>query len=422
MGRRVLIASHVTPRFPGPGAETRAYCLARELAKHFRITFLLPDHGEFNRSELEALKVIGQVETYTVEKKWWPMEWRIRRALKILDSARPFWVFDRSPSFVRSIEGLFPALRKKFNCIDLTNVELIHLVHPHLAPALDEIEKNVPTTLDWVDERTIAIRRNLQTSVPLHKRLGGLLEIDRVQRFQAKIAPRFDATFVASEVDADRLQSCVGGHRPVVVPNGVDFDYFRNPVVGRPEGNGLIFTGHMAYEPNVEAVVYFCRQILPAIVAEVPDTRIYIVGIQPHPAVLALEQQFPENVTVTGEVSDVRPYLAQCVVSVVPLRSGGGTRLKILEAMAMHRAVVSTAIGCEGLLIENDRHLLVRDDPKCFAQAVIELLDDAIKWNRLAVNGRELVEQRYDWKDIADTVASTWHTLIETKNFHGVSN
>lgn len=411
--------SHVTPYFPGPGAETRAFCLARALRQDFDITFLLPDYGELNRPKLEALKDIANVETYASERKWSSLEWRMRQLLKPLDVLRPYWPLQTDPGFVSDIDWLLPALKRKLVSLDYTEFDLIHLVHPHLAPIFQRLQRNMPTTLDWIDERTVMLRRSLQLASSMSERLKYKLEIDRIMQFQARIGSLFDASFIASDVDADRLQSCMRDHRPQVVPNGVDLEYFRNPTVGRPDGNRLIFTGHMSYEPNVDGVLHFCREILPAIAKHVPGVHLFIVGMQPDPAILALEQSFPEHVTVTGSIHDVRPYLISSEVSVVPLRSGGGTRLKILEAMAMQRPVVSTAVGCEGLAVENRRHLLIQDDPVQFAEAVIEILKDPTLWNELAKNGRELVEQHYGWDVIAGTVANTWHDLIESKSQQG---
>lgn len=419
--QRVLIISHSIPCFPGAGAETRAFCLTRELSKSFAITFLLPDYGEANESRLEALRDIVQVETYPVDKQWYPLEWRLRRVFMHLERLHPYCFLDTWPSLVRDVRGLFPGLQRKLNSLDWTDVDLSHLIHPHLTPALERTGNDVLKTLDWVDERSIALIRNLQADIPAHTRIAGMLEVNRIRWFQARTAPLFDASFVASEVDADRLQSCIGGYRPVVVPNGVDLGYFHNTLQGKPDGNILVFTGHMSYEPNVDAVLYFCRQILPAIVAKVPGTHLLVVGMQPHPSVLALEHECPGIVTVTGEIADVRPYLAQSSVSIVPLRSGSGTRLKILEAMAMRRPVVSTAIGCEGLVAKNDRHLLIRDDPAEFAQAVINLLNDTGKWNQLANAGRELVEEHYGWNVLAGLMARTWQNLIESKTRYGAT-
>lgn len=419
--RRVLVVSHSTPCFPGAGAEARAYSLMSELSEHFDVTFLLPDQGETNRSKLKALAAIGQVLTYPVDHQWRPLEWRIRRTLRGLESTRRYWPLLRQPQMVHEINWLNMALRNRLRTFDWTSVDLLHLIHPHTALALNQVKVDVPRTLDWVDERKIMLWRNLEYAGSRRARLATMLEIDRIQRFQASIASLFDITFVASDIDADRLVSSTGGLRPIVVPNGVDVAYFVNRETNRPVGNTLIFTGHMSYEPNVDAVIFFCNEVLPIVARQIPDTRVLIVGMQPHPDVQALAYAHPGVVTVTGEVADVRPYLVRSAVSIVPLRSGGGTRLKILEAMAMQRPVVSTPIGCEGLAVEDGRHLLVRVDPLDFARGVVTLLTDESAWHGIVTEGRILVEQKHSWKVIASTMADTWRSLLESPRQQGGS-
>lgn len=411
--RRVLIISHSTPFFPGPGAETRMYCLTRELAHKFEITFLLPALGDSSRIKLDALKEFGSVNTFPAEIRWRPLEWRLRHTLERFGPLRQYMPFLKQPQMVREIGPVDRALRTSLKAFDWAKYDLIHVVHPHLALIIGQVENNLPRTLDWIDERAIALKRNLEFHNPYRWKLAGSLEIARVERFQARVAPLFDASFVSSEIDADRLLSCTG-RRPIVVPNGVDLGYFNNSVRGRPTGNKLIFTGHMSYEPNVDAVLFFCRQVLPTIRAMVPNTELLVVGMQPHPSVVTLENDYPGVVTVTGAVADVRPYLVGSAVCVAPLRSGGGTRLKILEAMSMERPVVSTRVGCEGLAAENGYHLSIQDDPASIAQEIIKLLSDDVEWNRLARGGRELVEQRYGWNMPAATMAKTWDTLTDT--------
>jgi glycosyltransferase involved in cell wall biosynthesis len=155
----------------------------------------------------------------------------------------------------------------------------------------------------------------------------------------------------------------------------------------------------MDWLPNEDAMQYFCREILPIIRADEPDVRLSIVGRAPTPAVrrLAVEQ----GIHVTGRVDDVRPYMNEAAVYVVPLRIGGGTRLKIFEAMSMGKAVVSTTVGAEGLPVTDGGHLLLADEPRAFARAVVDLLRDTSRRARLEAAARALVVERYDWSAVA---------------------
>jgi glycosyltransferase involved in cell wall biosynthesis len=147
--------------------------------------------------------------------------------------------------------------------------------------------------------------------------------------------------------------------------------------------------------PNADGVQFFCREILPIIRRAEPEVTFTIVGRSPTPAVRRLCEE--RGVEVTGRVEDIRPYLARSAVYVVPLRIGGGTRLKIFEAMSSGRAVVSTSIGAEGLPTENGRHLLVADTPGAFAEAVVRLLRDVPARQTIEREARALVTDRYDW-------------------------
>jgi glycosyltransferase involved in cell wall biosynthesis len=144
--------------------------------------------------------------------------------------------------------------------------------------------------------------------------------------------------------------------------------------------------------------MYFCREVFPRIRNVISNIEVWIVGREPPPEVLRLHG---DGVHVTGRVEDVVPYYRQCAVFIVPLRAGGGTRLKILEAMALGRPVVSTAIGCEGLDVVGDEHLLIADSAEQFAEKTVRLLTDAALYRKLAFNARQLVVRRYDWDIIA---------------------
>jgi glycosyltransferase involved in cell wall biosynthesis len=161
----------------------------------------------------------------------------------------------------------------------------------------------------------------------------------------------------------------------------------------------LIFTGSMDWLPNEDAMLFFCRDILPQIRAEEPDVTLSIVGRAPTPAVRRLASE--HGVQVTGRVDDVRPYMREAAVYVVPLRIGGGTRLKIFEAMAMSKAVVSTTVGAEGLPVTAGEHLVLADEPRGFARGVVRLLRDLDKRRSVEQAARQLVVAKYDWAVVA---------------------
>jgi len=215
-----------------------------------------------------------------------------------------------------------------------------------------------------------------------------------------------------SEADRAALQRLVPGLDVTIVPNAVDVaTYTSNDIQpSRLPPRSLIFTGKMDFRPNVDAVLWFCQEVLPQIRRKLPDARFYIVGQSPHRRVLRLADD--PAVTVTGYVDDVRSYIAGACVYVVPLRIGGGTRLKVLEAMAMGKPIVSTSLGCEGFEgLETGQELSLADTQDDFAQRVIELLGDASRREKLGQAARRFVEQRYDWRLIVPRLEQIYEKL-----------
>jgi glycosyltransferase involved in cell wall biosynthesis len=219
-----------------------------------------------------------------------------------------------------------------------------------------------------------------------------------------------------SEVDQAALRGLDPSVRTWVVPNGVDTGYFRPADPESVEAESLIFTGTMSWEPNVDATIHFCGDIFPLIQRTYPGVRLTIVGAEPTEAVRRLGDQ--RGVTVTGSVKDVRQYIGRAAVVIVPIRLGSGTRLKILEAMAMGKAVISTAVGCEGLEVTPGKDIEVANSPEAFAVAVCRLLGDPARRRALGEAGRRLVTDRYDWRIIARQQDAVYATLAEGPRSH----
>jgi glycosyltransferase involved in cell wall biosynthesis len=227
-----------------------------------------------------------------------------------------------------------------------------------------------------------------------------LLEIEwrKMRRQEAAACRRVDLTVTVSRVDREQLAALAPGARFADIATGVDVDYFRPDSTQETPGT-LVFTGSMDWYPNEDGVLHFIEAVLPIVRHSVPDVTFTVVGR--NPSVRLREAAAAAGVAVTGTVPDVRPHVARGAVYVVPLRVGGGTRLKIFEALAMGRAVVSTRVGAEGLPLVPGRHFLEADEPEAFASAVVGLLRDPARRAALGAAGRELVEARYGWAPIA---------------------
>jgi glycosyltransferase involved in cell wall biosynthesis len=250
------------------------------------------------------------------------------------------------------------------------------------------IEHNVEFLI-W--QRLCALESN-----PLRR---ALFEIEwrKLRAREAHACRQADLTIAVSEDDRRRLDAIAPGIRSVAIPTGVDTNYF-TPSRDGERPNHLVFSGSMDWHPNEDAIVYFADAILPRIRADVPGVSVTVVGRNPGARLRELASR--TGIVLTGTVQDVRPAMAEAAVYVVPLRAGGGTRLKIFEALAMGKPVVSTTVGAEGLSLESGRHFVAADDPGDFANAVVGLLRNPQKRRTLGQAGRDLVETYYSWPAI----------------------
>jgi sugar transferase (PEP-CTERM/EpsH1 system associated) len=244
-------------------------------------------------------------------------------------------------------------------------------------------------------------RRHAETATNPVSKLLLSQQWQRMLRFERDALARFDLVLAVSEADGRTFERLYPGalRQPVhVVQTGVETDFF-TPAPETAVRTHMVFTGSMDWLPNEDGMTYFCREILPRIRQAEPDATLSIIGRAPTPAVKKLAE-IP-GVEVTGRVDDVRPHIARGGVYIVPLRIGGGTRLKIFEAMSMAKAVVSTTVGAEGLPVTSGRDIDIADEPSRFAHAVVHLMRDADVRRAMENAARRLVVEKYDWSAVA---------------------
>jgi sugar transferase (PEP-CTERM/EpsH1 system associated) len=238
------------------------------------------------------------------------------------------------------------------------------------------------------------------------------LEARKLRRFEQRAAEVFDRCIMVSDDDCQTMEAQYGVTSTTAVPTGVDIDYFTPGQEGAaPE---IVFVGSMDWLANQDAVAYFLAEILPRIRRQVPAT-FSIVGRNPPEAMRRQAARVPD-VHVTGTVEDVRPYVARAQLYVVPLRIGGGTRIKIFEAMAMKKAILSTSIGAEGLPVTHGEDLLIADQPEVFAEQAIRLLREPALRQRLGDAARTLVASRFTWDAAAARFADVCSDVVRQRN------
>jgi glycosyltransferase involved in cell wall biosynthesis len=250
-------------------------------------------------------------------------------------------------------------------------------------------------------------RRAVAESNPV-RRLAYKIEAAKMDRYERNEVRRFHSIIAVSEHDR-RQMLAMGASRITVVPTGVDTKKYPVAPPATADPPRIVFTGSMDWEPNIDAVHYFCREIFPRVRREFPGALFQIVGRDPHPSVKRLAS---DSVQVTGTVPSVADYLRDATVVIVPLRAGAGTRLKIYEAMAMGKAVISTSIGAEGLDVHNGRDIILADEAPAFANTIVLLLRDAALRRQYELAAAKLAAQ-YDWSNVAGSFAEALREACE---------
>lgn len=279
------------------------------------------------------------------------------------------------------------------------------LVCDFLAPAV-----NVPPGLNC---RSVLFQHNVEAMIwkrhyevqaNAAKKAYLYRQWQKMRAFEAKACPQFDCVVAVSREDRELMQQQYGVAEIYDVPTGVDTEYFRPSGRVKSRAENLVFTGSMDWLPNEDAIRYFTEQIMPRIKQAVPGVTLTVVGRNPYPGLVELSKRDP-SVVVTGRVEDVRPFMEEAAVYIVPLRIGGGTRLKIYEAMAMEKAIVSTSIGAEGLPVNDGKEILLADTPESFAEAVVRLIRQE---NLAAALGRQAaakVREKFGWDTVVESFA-----------------
>jgi glycosyltransferase involved in cell wall biosynthesis len=246
-----------------------------------------------------------------------------------------------------------------------------------------------------------------QTERGALRRLYNLLEFTKFRREEIQSWESVHGCIMTSWREQQIVRDIAPQTPTLVGANAVDVDYFR-PSARAANPSALVMTGLMRYRPNIDGAVYFVQEVFPRILAKRPDMIFYIVGAG---ATDELRRLTNQNVVLTDTVPDVRPYVHDAAIFVVPLRMGGGTRLKVLEGLAMAKPVVSTTVGCEGIDVVHRRHLLIADDAVTFGESVLELCSDRALAERLGREGRHLVERNYTWESVVDDIEAFYRRL-----------
>jgi polysaccharide biosynthesis protein PslH len=383
----ILWISPICPFPPHGGNHQRNYYLLRQVARRHRVTLLYPAPA----GALDVPEGLAEicVAVFPVAPSHDEADGRLRRVGARLRSVRsgipPFFVPGGLSNLVRRAQALRQDLPFDIAFGGLSVAEAVMA-----APARVRI----------IDDQNAEgeLHRRLMQREPLGlRKLARLHDWCAVARYEARVLPAVDAVTVCSDRDRHILLPHANPDRQLlVVPNGVDLQsvHFRGDT---HDPRMVIMIGAMSYAPNTDGAIFLVREVMPEVWKRLPDVRVALVGRDPPPSVEALGN---ENVLVTGAVPSVLPYLAAAALEVVPLRAGGGTRLKVLEAAAAGVPLVSTSLGVEGLDFRDREEICIADGARNLATEIVEILRNPGLGKRMAVNARGRVERQYSWERI----------------------
>ncbi|MCB1232585.1 MAG: glycosyltransferase [Verrucomicrobiae bacterium] len=397
------------PLFPlNTGGRRRTHAMLTELSRVHHVTWLagLPIATRLDSRE--------EADPYAREKHW------IRTVESAKGSLRFYF------EILANLTSTFPYVLDRYRCPEIREKirsfdacgDFDLIVCDFLTPAVHFTgwQTKTPAVLFQHNVESQIWQRLTEEKTNTPSRFYFRNQYRRMFRAERRLSADFDGVITVSPEDSRFCREEYGLTNILgEVPTGVDTDYFAPPANREPERGLIGFLGSMDWMPNVECVQHFARDIFPDIKARHPEARFRIIGRSPTSSVRQLAAESPD-IEVTGTVEDVRPHLDSCEVLVVPLRSGGGTRIKIFEAMAQGVPVVSTMIGAEGLPVTHERDILIADDPGEFGNAVVRLIEDAQLAKTLSTNARQKLVAEHSWESVTRKFVELCLSVTKAKN------
>jgi glycosyltransferase involved in cell wall biosynthesis len=396
---RVLALASVWPWPPRQGVAIRASKILEALSSRHQVAAV-------GFGSADAADVPDFIERTVIFE---PPPWTALRRLGWMLRARPDLAGRRAgPGILQAVDQLLrgwePDLLLVFG-LELAPLVAEAVAHRKLPVVYDA--QNCETSLQFS-----AMSADARWPRRWHRVIYSLIQWALLRRFERRWLRQVAKVVAVSDEDRRRLSAVSGRQDIAVVPNGVDCEYFKPD--GRPDKPReprLVFTGHMGFRPNVDAVEWFADRILPRLIKTVPDLQFFVVGRSPANCLGRLAKVAP--VVITGEVADIRPYLRDARCYVAPLRMGGGTRLKVLEAAAMGVPLVATSLAVEGTNLAPEVHFLQADDEESFVKSIQRILADPVAAEQMALRAREWVQDIYSWSLLAPRYLALIEAVVE---------
>jgi len=400
----ILFLSTENPYPPDHGHHLRTYHVLRHLAEQHKIFFL-----GFWQSE-EELKHKAHLESLCAGVDLLPIPGRAQKvnyALGLFANLFSAWPFTVQRYFRRE------AVQRISQIMQENRIDLVHFDLMHLAPYLECIG-DTPSVLVNHNVESLRLERLAQVQKSFAARTYLNLQQSKMRRLERDLCRRFTQLITVSETDAEILEATCNVKNIEEIPNGVDADFF-HVAGGKPEPDSLVWTGGMGSPYNRDAVDYFLEDIFPKIYVRRPQIKVTIVGDSPSPALQQYQARHPQNIFIAGYVDDVRPYMQRASIFIAPMRCGSGTKIKVINAMAMGKAIVPSSVGAEGIKVESGKDLIITDAPQEFADQVLRLLKDPARLRQMGENARQVVERYYDWRVIYKKMDALYEKVASSK-------
>ncbi|MCG3121017.1 MAG: hypothetical protein ALAOOOJD_03951 [bacterium] len=399
----ILFLSTENPYPPDHGHHLRTYHVLRHLAKMNRIFFV-----GFSQNQND-LKYKAHLESFCASVDIFPIPGRAQKLQYILSALRNLfsaWPFSVHRYFRRMAAQRISEIAKD------EKIDVVHFDMIHLAPYL-EMVGNAPAVAVNHNVESLRLLRLAGVQKHLWKRLFLLLQYQKMRNFEQRMCGKFQRLITVSETDADIFKTVCQLQEISVIPNGVDADFFK-PSCTSLVPNSLVWVGGMASPYNLDAVDYFLDEIFPKLYSAQTQIKVTFVGNAPTAKLQRQKIRYPDNIEIAGYVDDVRPYIKRASLFIAPMRCGSGTKIKVLNAMAMGKAIITTAIGAEGIKAIPGRDFILADTAKEFAEQTLHLLLHPEIAKIMGQNAREIIEQTYDWRVIGQTMDVIYKDLRES--------
>ncbi|MEY4589421.1 MAG: hypothetical protein RL497_1497 [Pseudomonadota bacterium] len=405
MGKKILWLSHFLPFPPKGGNLQRSYNLLKEVSKKHEVTLLAfnqisicPSQEEMENSKIQLEKICRVAGIFPIKSD--AHAWnRFALGLKSL-----------SPWKTYTMEWLQSREYKKAvnNLINNNHYDIIHVDTISLIPHIKNI-KNIKISLTHHNIESDMLIRRSKNETNLIKSCLFFYEGIKLKKIEREICRKADINITCSTLDSNRLANIVPGCKCIDIPNGVDLAYFK-PISGKKNAQSLVFAGGLAWYPNLAAMTFFLKSIWPNLTQELPDISMTIIGRSPPDWMKEMQNTYPK-LKIAGFVDDVRPYIDAATLYICPINDGGGTKLKILDALAMGKAIIAHPIACEGIDVENNKNIIFAETADQYIYEIKKIINSPEKIKKISDGALKLAHEKYDFVSIGIKLSSIYENL-----------